>query len=158
MQIRLGAILVLLLLTSGCGSSMMEYTPQPCENYFSAEKTIKRVILAQPGTNAPVDVAIADEYIKVLCRKSRRGPGVGYVTGNVVIAGPQTEYAAAPVMIYFQYVGEIQLYKRHDYFVVMIFDRSGAYRYRVITYMLDEAKSFIDALNYVVNDFKNRTK
>lgn len=158
MQVRPAAILGFLLLAAGCGSSVMEYQPQTYTKDLSPKETIERVILSQPGTNAPMSVTITDEYIKVFTRRTRRGPAMGTVHGGVVIVGPQTEYAAAPITIYYQYVGDMKLYKRRDYFVVMIYDRGGGYQYRVITYMLGEAKSFIDALNFIVSDFNNKTK
>lgn len=154
MKMWLSFAIVFLLLASGC-SSVMEYTPQPYDSESGAKETIKRVIMAQPGINAPVDIVITDEYIKVFCRKTRRGPGGGFVSGNVIITGPRTDYGAAPIMIYYQYFGEMKLFKRRDYYVVMIYDHSGAYRYRVITYMLDEAKSFIDALNFIISEYKD---
>lgn len=123
--------LALCLLSTGCGgSSIMPYDPQPYDRDRNPKETIKRIIESQPGKNAPAGVEVTDEYIKVLSYPMGRRSRVGVVTGSVAISRSDNNPGATANMIYYQYIGNVDLYSRRDYYVVMIYDRGGGLQYR----------------------------
>lgn len=132
------ALLFIAILVFGCMARQIDYIPNPAS--INDPKTIMyRVLEEQPGGHAPLEIDVKNDKFRVLA--SVRLHSTPFSLGSVQKA----------FVIYYDNIGSVELYRVKDYYNILILDKSGARIYRVVTYDLDKAKSFIDALQALIN-------
>ena len=128
MDERIKNIVVLLfvvIFAFGCMAKQIIYIPDPTS--INDPKTIiYRILEEQPPRHTPRKIEFKDDKIKLL-----RGSGV--------------------INIHYDNIDSIKLYKFKNYYNILILNKPGGVIYRVVTYDLDKAKSFIDALQAIIN-------
>lgn len=124
-----------LLLLLSCAPSTMNYEPAQRPNLTpkKAKAVIRETILNQPGNHAPQGVLINDEVLEI---RKITAEGRGRRRSSI------TEATTIP----FSSIGNLTLARATVLYVVTIFDRENAERYRVYTTLDSQAKDLIDAL------------
>lgn len=142
---RFYLIVALALSLAGC-SSLVAYTPKLMGSDLDASKTIRRVLLEQPGNHAAHHVDINDEAITINGIYSAVNKSALAVGAIVRSSHGRT------VTLYYQSIGAVDLYKRKGWHIVIIRDKFNNQKYKVVTNRVD-AKLFIDALSHLRKSF-----
>jgi len=124
------------VLMTGCGvSKQINYNYTPIQDVNEAKKIIQQVVLEQPGRNAPNSLNITNDYIQITLTITRRSAWTGGV-------------AAVPVTktLYFNNIKSAELYYQRGYYIVLVKEKGGEVKLRVITREEKKGQLLIDAV------------
>jgi hypothetical protein len=154
---KLPAIGMVALLSTGCGHALVDYSPMPDMNRAQAERIIEQVFLEDYDQNQRPDaVLFADDYILLADGVVTRGTSVGgaALIGSGALMTGSSKYITkqAGLRIYYNSLGRSTLHTkraRNNRFAILIRNREGAHIRRVSTTNEQRAKQFLDALEYM---------
>jgi hypothetical protein len=126
---RIGFILLSCVLALLSCSKRIPYEPSPHRMTGDLVATLEHLLEQQAGTNAPVELEVTDKKISLIGMMAR-GLGLYPVTRT----------------IYYEQIGNIEIYFKRTTFRVMVLDRGGHLLYRYVTYDEENAKMFVDVL------------
>jgi hypothetical protein len=143
MEMKLNVIVLLVIcsFSLGCGAKLIAYEPNTT-SVTDPKAVIYRVIEEQPGGHTPQIVEVEDAKFKVTISAS----GVFYSYGSVGFYDSGLETS----VVYYDSIETVELYSFRDYYNILIKNESGKVIYRVATYDLNKAKSFVDALHAMI--------
>lgn len=131
-------LLFIAIFTTSCIARQIAYMPDPV-NIKDPKTIIYRILEEQPGAHTPIEIEVKDDKFRVLT--SIRLSAKPFSGGSVLKAS----------VVYYDNIGSIKLYKFRNYYNIFINSESEKLIYRVVTYDLDKAKSFMDALHAMMN-------
>ena len=142
MKSIVASLVLFSIFTFGCVTQQIAYEPNTT-SVTDPKAVIYRVIEEQPGIHTPQQVEVVNDKFKVTIS----GYGVFYSSGSVGFydSGLDTH------VVYYDSIGTVELYSVRDFYTIQIKNESGKLMYQVVTYDLNKAKLFIDALHIMMN-------
>jgi hypothetical protein len=149
---------VLISSVSGCGSYVIKYEPQPEMTLEEAGWIVDRLIMEQHKAWRPDFVEINDQYISLGYGTVTRGSGSAVVINNLVLGSSSSTTRAAGERVYYDSTDKVVLYSwKRKFKQWYIASLSGKKRNHLLrTRDLDEAKKMVDALQVILNEFKEK--
>ncbi len=135
---NIAALLFIGIFAVGCMAKQIVYIPDS-SSVNDPKTIIHRILEEQPGGHTPLEIEVKNDKIRVLA--SVRLSSTPFALGSVL----------KTFTIYYDNIGSVELYEVRDYYNILINGESGNVIYRVVTYDLDKAKSFMDALHAMMN-------
>lgn len=140
---RLLIVTLCFALFSGCGVKQINYKPD-ITNVVNPIPTLKETLEQQPPAYAyvPFKVEVTDQFMAL------------YLVESGIV--PLSSSSIVPTILYYKNLGDPRLSKsiRDQIWQVQIYDKFGNDLYWVYTDNENEAKSFLNALVYMIE--KNR--
>jgi hypothetical protein len=133
-------------------SKEIVYIPDPA-SIKDPKTIIWRMLVEQPEILIPQDLSFASRALGMYSQKVDVTDDKFKVLTKLPILGGSFSVGSDPktYVIYYDSIGSVEIYKSRDYYKIMIKNESGKVIYRVATYDLDRAKSFVDALHAMMN-------
>jgi hypothetical protein len=125
---------LLLFLATACGATRIAYTPVASVAREQAEYEVRRFLEEQPEGDAPTSIQILPDKIVLGRNVTRHHMVVGAVIDPVTST------------LYWDDLGECELYRRQSWFITYIFDRSHELFFAGFTHDEQRARRFLDAL------------
>jgi hypothetical protein len=147
------ALLFIGIFAFGCAAKHIVYIPDPAS--INDPKTIIWfMILEQPEILIPQDLSwVQFKLLGLYFHKVEVTDDKFKVVTNIRLSAKP--FSGGSVLntsvIYYDNIGSVELYKFRDYYTILIKNESRKVIYRVATYDLDKAKSFVDALHVMMN-------
>lgn len=139
MNERIKLLITLLFIgifTFGCMARQIAYIPYPA-SINDPKTVIYKILEEQPGVHTPQEIEIKDDKFRV---------SATFPSARLFVSASTRTF-----VVYYDNIGLIELYKFRNYYKILIKNEAGGIIYMVVTYDLDKAKSFIDALHSMTN-------
>tara|TARA_R110002074_G_C12327407_1_gene647515 strand:- start:177 stop:662 length:486 start_codon:yes stop_codon:yes gene_type:complete len=147
----------LFFLVIGCAKPVA-YTapPSPTINESGAKSIIEQVFMELPAKRKPDAIAFEDDFIWLGYGVESKSNGIGTavaITNSVAIVSGSSNVTTKgnSLRIYYNSLGQIDLYAKRDYYIIRIANKEGREFTKITTYNEAKARKFIDALRYLKN-------
>jgi len=145
---------LLIVFLVACSAKNVAYTPSPIISKEKAAQIIEQVLYEQPMKYRPVSVFISGEILGFSDGVSSKTKGGGVVLGNenglaVGIGSSKTLTKEINRRIYFNSIGNPQLFTKRDWFIIQMVNKNNRVIYNVYTRDENKAKKYIDSINYM---------
>lgn len=155
-------LLVALIGLSGCGHTMVAYTPTPRAGMDTkqAASIVEQGFYEDYGSEKAQSAMVTPEYIALSNGTVSRGVSVGQASAyNGVVVGLGSTFMTTQEInqrIYYRSVGAIQVYKknmRENRYAVIIRTSEGANARRIFFRSESRAEEFADAMEYLKRSY-----
>jgi len=146
------ALLFIGIFAFGCREEHIVYIPDPA-SIKDPKTIIWSMLVEQPEILIPQDLSLQGRVLGMYSQKIEVIDDKFKVLTKLPILSESFSVGSDPktYVIYYDSIGSVELYKSRDYYNILIKNESGKVIYRVATYDLDRAKSFVDALHAMMN-------
>ena len=148
------ATFILLTILAGCTATKLPSAKITKMTTTEAVEIIERIFFEQPEKHRPQNAVVTENYIGLSngTTTNTKGSVVGFPAGSTII-GIGNQMASTQELssrIYFDRLGKSEIYKKRNWFIVVLQDKEGRVILRLYTRYKQLAEKSVSAISHFV--------